>query len=890
MMTIPACIRTTWIAGVLWIGVLPVQTNTASAQDCTEVELLANWDGDSGFYADVWAVGDFAFVAQLSDNKVHFFDISDPRDPIRFLEWAVGSPNESASAQDVKVANGLLFIALETSVRDGVEIVDVRDPFNPVHLSWIDTPGFAQVYNCFYDNGYLYLADNRSPEIGIVDLTGYDPDNPPFRISRNHWVLGVGGSKVRDMTVRDGRLYVAAWDSGVHVFDVTDITTKPPIFLGSDAPAGPKTNALWPSDDGRWLVVAEERMGGALKLFEILPEEKGVAVVERDRVTQTCGDCFSPHNPVVVGTRVYVAWYQAGLQIYDIHEDTASLVEVASYDTFPDLTGAVNGAWGVYPFLGEERMLVSDTQFGLYVLNVHEPLFHISYPDGLVKTVHRQDGATLRVRVTPACAQPDLDALDLVTRIDPAGVVVESPLTPVGGTTYDDLYEAEMPRNVPCTASLSYYVRANALGGGLLMDPPGAPDVAYSAEIITDILTLFEDDIEDDLGWTVGDPADTADDGIWVRGDPIGTIAQPEVDHTPAPGTICWFTGQGPISGGANLEDVDNGRTTLMSPMLDLSAGGAEISYWRWFSNDRGDGANEDPFVVDISNDGGVTWHNVETLGPIGLETSGGWVLHQFAVDDFVSPSAETIVRFVASDEGKPSLVEAAIDDFLVLLPLCESCDDGVLNQGEERIDCGGPCAPCECLSDQACDNNVFCDGTESCDAFGHCRDDTEEPCPVLFCSESADACVQCLNQAHCDDGLFCSGAETCDDSGSCQPGGAPCPGQFCSESQDKCHDCRFAADCPDDEYCLIFTGCTQGFCAYRNRLYGDVNDDGVVGLSDILCVLDGFQNNFDRCTFEDNDISGDKRTCIPDGSIDLFDILGVLDAFQAISLCCPGD
>jgi len=27
--------------------------------------------------------------------------------------------------------------------------------------------------------------------------------------------------------------------------------------------------------------------------------------------------------------------------------------------------------------------------------------------------------------------------------------------------------------------------------------------------------------------------------------------------------------------------------------------------------------------------------------------------------------------------------------------PPCESCFDGILNQGETLIDCGGPCPPC---------------------------------------------------------------------------------------------------------------------------------------------------------------------------------------------------
>jgi hypothetical protein len=39
-----------------------------------------------------------------------------------------------------------------------------------------------------------------------------------------------------------------------------------------------------------------------------------------------------------------------------------------------------------------------------------------------------------------------------------------------------------------------------------------------------------------------------------------------------------------------------------------------------------------------------------------------------------------------------------------------------------------------------------------------------------------------------CDDGLFCNGAETCDASGSCQAGMDPCAaGETCNEDTDSC-------------------------------------------------------------------------------------------------------
>ena len=66
--------------------------------------------------------------------------------------------------------------------------------------------------------------------------------------------------------------------------------------------------------------------------------------------------------------------------------------------------------------------------------------------------------------------------------------------------------------------------------------------------------------------------------------------------------------------------DVDGGKTTLYSTTLDLSGDGRSraIGYWRWYSNDTGGAPNEDVFTVDVSEDGGDSWENVEIVGPAG--------------------------------------------------------------------------------------------------------------------------------------------------------------------------------------------------------------------------------------------------------------------------------
>lgn len=180
-------------------------------------------------------------------------------------------------------------------------------------------------------------------------------------------------------------------------------------------------------------------------------------------------------------------------------------------------------------------------------------------------------------------------------------------------------------------------------------------------------------DLESAQGFSVGDVDDTATTGIWVRVDPNGTAAQPENDHSAAPGSDCFVTGQGTVGGGLGEQDVDGGKTSLFSPSFDLS-GATEpwIGYWRWYSNATGGAPNADSFLVDISNDGGGNWSSVEVVGPSGPGTSGGWNFHSFRVADILPPTADVRLRFTASDLGSGSIVEAAIDDLLLIE--CAAC------------------------------------------------------------------------------------------------------------------------------------------------------------------------------------------------------------------------
>jgi hypothetical protein len=224
-----------------------------------------------------------------------------------------------------------------------------------------------------------------------------------------------------------------------------------------------------------------------------------------------------------------------------------------------------------------------------------------------------------------------------------------------------DEYEAFIPAQ-PGGTWVDYYIVAEDTDGNRATDPSGAPAAVHTF-FVGEIATVFADDFETAKGWTVGATGDGATTGIWERCDPAATVAQAEDDHTVAPGVNAYIT-QCASGSGQGSYDVDGGKTTLLSPVFDLSEyGSAEVSYWRWYSNDTGSNPEADDWYVDVSDDSGATWVRLETL-----QTSQRvWTLIERDLADYVDLTSKVRFRFVAADTGSGSIVEAGVDDFAIV-------------------------------------------------------------------------------------------------------------------------------------------------------------------------------------------------------------------------------
>ena len=267
------------------------------------------------------------------------------------------------------------------------------------------------------------------------------------------------------------------------------------------------------------------------------------------------------------------------------------------------------------------------------------------------------DSKTLvTLSITDGIASQDPSTVTLATRIGTSGSFNTTTMSSVGNGDYTGVLPS-----TGCGQIIEYYFQASTTDGATISFPAGAESSPLSA-LSQEFAVAYEDDMEMSSGWIVGSGTDSASTGIWNRMDPQGTEAQPENDHT-ASGFTCWIT-DGLAGNGLGDRDVDGGATTLNSPMLDAIIAGddAELVYWRWYSNNAGASPNEDSMLVEISNDNGNSWHELETV----TENAGEWVEKRFRIADTVEPTDQMRLRFVASDFNNGSIVEAGVDDLRI--------------------------------------------------------------------------------------------------------------------------------------------------------------------------------------------------------------------------------
>jgi len=315
--------------------------------------------------ADVAGRGDLAFVA-LRENGLAIVDLSVPGFPEVVSVWQ--HPTAEMDIVDARPQGTMVWAANQSNDTFSVAGIDVSDPANPVTVVELGAPEvLPKVHNLAVDDTHLYLAafgDGQGNH--IVDVT--DPANPVVEAT-----IEVG---MHDNAIVGDLLYTSGGYDGFFLHDVSDRAN--PVLLTSWTANTPDTlyytHNAWPIDDTHVLVTEEVQLPaddgsftqGSVRVLDIGDLENPTEVWRWRSASAVADPLVTPHNGFVVDGFLTLSHYQDGLKIFDV-SDPARPVEVGFYDTFPDPPAALfEGCWGVDPFGGLDRILLSDRARGLF--------------------------------------------------------------------------------------------------------------------------------------------------------------------------------------------------------------------------------------------------------------------------------------------------------------------------------------------------------------------------------------------------------------------------------------------------------------------------------------------------------------------------------------------
>jgi len=177
------------------------------------------------------------------------------------------------------------------------------------------------------------------------------------------------------------------------------------------------------------------------------------------------------------------------------------------------------------------------------------------------------------------------------------------------------------------------------------------------------------------------------------------------------------------------------------------------------------------------------------------------------------------------------------------------------------------------CATNDVCVNRVCVPGTPI-----DCNDNV--PCTTDGCTNGT--CTHTPNNAACNDGLFCTGTETCSvQLGGCVSTGNPCGGGFCNEATDSCGQCMTNADCNDNVACTTNTCLPNNTCSFTPNnaacsdnqfCTGTETCHATLGCQDgadpncndnVACTTDACNEANDTCTHTPNNaVCSDNQFC----------------------------
>ncbi|SEW11636.1 LVIVD repeat-containing protein [Halobacterium jilantaiense] len=316
--------------------------------------------------------GDTAYVATTEGFAT--VDVSDPESPeTLFSASSLLADRETGpmtGIYDVKVEGDTLAVVgpANPSRKDrlrGMAVYDVSDPAAPERTGFHET-AYA-IHNAYLHDGIAYLTalhpeqvyDRETPAtnpVVLVDVTGDELEEVGRWSLADHdegWLdVAYYPRSNHDVYVQDDVLYIAHWDAGTWLVDVSDpanpehinhfgdysledlraLSPNEQINEGTEKPGNSHYVAV--NDDATllasgaesWDIPETEEMGapGGIDLWDISDPQspEKLAVIEGPPTPDPTrgGVWTTSHNFDFDGDRLYTSWYRGGVKVHDVSD------------------------------------------------------------------------------------------------------------------------------------------------------------------------------------------------------------------------------------------------------------------------------------------------------------------------------------------------------------------------------------------------------------------------------------------------------------------------------------------------------------------------------------------------------------------------------------------
>ena len=406
-------------AGVPFGVTAPCTAGFAGPFPCENVDLasyvpLAELGGGAG--SDSWGwYDDFGTPDDTSDDRqvalygttlgLTYIDITNPNIPIVLGRTSM-TPGGGILWRDVKVHKDHAFFVSEEGGY-GVKVIDLTQTRDLTDLTFANEipvtaeyDGNGNAHNIWINNdterAYVVGSDQSNAGLHILDIS--TPAKPTLigEFATDGYthdvecVVYTGPDDDYNGNNDDGyqaELCFAANEDSMTIVDVTDATKTRQIAKIKYATSA-YTHQSVVTDDMQWLLWNDEVDEGATgpgtrtywtdisELDLEMWQDDFVAAAPQgtnDNVCVYTHDLLTvDHNMYMTGDILWQANYNGGLQIFRVSDEglaNCEMERIGFFDVDPGLdVGAYGGAWNVFTEFGQDQIVVSTLDEGLYVL------------------------------------------------------------------------------------------------------------------------------------------------------------------------------------------------------------------------------------------------------------------------------------------------------------------------------------------------------------------------------------------------------------------------------------------------------------------------------------------------------------------------------------------